>query len=386
MAKMIPARIDDGAATSERKVFDLIARDPGTKDWTVLHSLGLSRRRTGPFGEIDFVVIIPEQGIVCMEVKGGRVSSHGGEWTTMNRYGSTSKLNKSPFMQARESTFALKDSIGSHFGHSGESECPIGYGVIFPDVACPPITPEFERWEVIDHHDLRESISKHIMKIVHNRLRPHQRRGRVRLPTGPQAGSIRNFLRPDFDMVVAKSVTIERNEERLLSLTQEQYTRLDELEDNPRCLFRGSAGTGKTLLAVEKARRAAHDGKKVLLVCFNRLLARWLREQINGTGVIADTWHEVARRFILDSSIGDDFLEEERRAFESPDPASQRKLFDETYHEYAGLAVQEHIERGDRQFDMLVVDEAQDIFGNENRDRSNIQIPTCRHYRPKSDD
>ena len=185
------------------------------------------------------------------------------------------------------------------------------------------------------------------------------------MPTQSQSQAIRDFLRPSFDMVISKSLTMERIEERLFGLTEEQYARLDELEDNPRCLFRGAAGTGKTLLAVETARRAALDGESVLLVCFNRLLAGWLREQTEGTGIVADTWHEVARRFILDSSIGDDFLEEEDRAFKSADPDSQRGLFEETYHEYAGLALSEHIDRGGRPFDRLVLDEAQDILGDE---------------------
>ena len=330
-----------------------------------MHSLGLARRPMGPYGEIDFVLIIPGEGVICLEVKGGQVCCENGRWRTMDRNGNGAWLKQSPFMQARESTFALRDYIRDHFGRRDESECPIGYGVVFPDVACPPLTTEFERWEVIDHHDLRESINKHIMGIAHNRLRDFQSRMSVRMPTHPQSQAIKDFLRPNFDMVVSKSVTMEHIEETLLSLTEEQYARLDELEDNPRCLFRGAAGTGKTLLAVETARRAALDGDKVLLICFNRLLAGWLREQTKGTGIIADTWHEVAKRFILDSSIGDDFLEEESRAFRSIDPDSQRRLFEETYHEYAGLALSEHIERGGRPFDRLVLDEAQDVLGDE---------------------
>ena len=60
MAKMIPTQIDnEGISSAERRVFGLLESDPATKDWTVLHSLGLARRRSGPYGEIDFVVIVP---------------------------------------------------------------------------------------------------------------------------------------------------------------------------------------------------------------------------------------------------------------------------------------------------------------------------------------
>ena len=72
MARMIPAQIDDDVVSSaERRVFHLLATDPDTNGWIVLHSLGLARRTTGPYGEIDFVVIIPHEGILCLEIKGG---------------------------------------------------------------------------------------------------------------------------------------------------------------------------------------------------------------------------------------------------------------------------------------------------------------------------
>ena len=117
MAKMIPARLEcDDASAGERRVFALLERDPATTNWIVLHSLGLARRATGPYGEIDFAVIIPGEGLICLEVKGGRVSSEGGIWQTMDRRGHVAVLKKSPFMQARDSMFALRRAIVRHFG------------------------------------------------------------------------------------------------------------------------------------------------------------------------------------------------------------------------------------------------------------------------------
>ena len=353
---MIPAQLDDAVRSSaERRIFDLLNTDPSTSDWTVLHSLGLARRETGPFGEIDFVVIIPEEGIICLEVKGGRISSEGGKWRTMDRRGNVAVLGKSPFMQARESMFALRNYIISHFGEeSPESKCPIGFAVAFPDVGCPPATPEFERSDVIDSEDLRAPISASIKRVARNRLREFQRRSGVRYPTPSQIKSIRTYLRPDFDLVVAKAVSLGRIESRLLGLTEEQYDRLDNLQDNPRCLFEGAAGTGKTLLALEYARRADRDGSKVLFVCFNRLLGNWLRELTEGTGITAGTWHETVKRLIVASSVGEEFLEHERDAVESN---SLGTLFDELYPFYGEIALEEM----DELFDVLVVDEAQDL-------------------------
>ena len=134
MAKMIPAQIDDAVESSaERRVFELLAADPNTCGWTVLHSLGLSRRPSGPYGEIDFVVVIPNEGILCLEVKGGRVSCEDGVWKTVNRYGREAELKKSPFAQARDSMFALREMIIAHFGRERPRRVvPLAMGSYFP--------------------------------------------------------------------------------------------------------------------------------------------------------------------------------------------------------------------------------------------------------------
>ncbi len=369
MAKMIPAQMDsDGISMAERRVFGLLETDPATKDWTALHSLGLARRVGGPYGEIDFVVIVPAEGIICLEVKGGRVSCQAGVWQTMDRHGNSAALKKSPFLQAREGMFALRKSVVGHFGESAaESRCPIGCAVVFPDVTCPPLTPEFERSDVIDFDDLRNPISRSIMRVVRRRMREFRRRESDRHPTASEAKAIRRFLRPDFELVVARSVSIGRTEARLLHLTEEQYARLDELEANPRCLFEGAAGTGKTLLALEHVRRAERSGSKVLLICFNRLLGEWLRQQTKDMDVTAGTWHAIARRLILTSSVADEFAEQEREALERGNVGS---LFGELYPLYGEVALEEM----GAPFDVLVMDEAQDLGDRHTLDFLNLAI------------
>ena len=70
---MIPPIVDrQGTSPGEARVFSALAKDESTKDWTVLHSLCLGRHLTQVEGEIDFVVLIPEIGVFCLEVKGVR--------------------------------------------------------------------------------------------------------------------------------------------------------------------------------------------------------------------------------------------------------------------------------------------------------------------------
>ena len=238
---------------------------------------------------------------------------------------------------------------------------------MFTDVVCPPKSTEFERCDVIDHGDLKKPISKSLMRLARARLREHQRGRGPREPNASTANSIRNFFRPNFDLIEAKSVLIGRIERKLISLTEEQYERLDELEANPRCLFEGAAGTGKTLLAIEFARRASLNGQRVALLCFNKLLSEELKAKTDDTEIHAGTWHGLANDHILKSSIADDFQNEERQSKEKGD---RNYLFDEVYPTYHELALDEL----GAQFDVVVMDEAQDVCRNGHFESLNLML------------
>jgi hypothetical protein len=81
MARMIPPQFDQSTVSAaEKRIFHLLESDPDTSHWFVLHSLGLSKRRKGPYGEIDFVVLVPSGSVACLEIEGGRVSCKNGVW------------------------------------------------------------------------------------------------------------------------------------------------------------------------------------------------------------------------------------------------------------------------------------------------------------------
>ena len=257
--------------------------------------------------------------------------------------------------------FVLKGAIENKFGQgASESRCPIGYAVVFPDVTCPPVTTEFKRWEAIDCEDLEHSISQSILRLARNRLPERKTAAGERLPTASEVKTIRKFLCPNFDMIPVISASLERTETRLLRLTEEQYDRLDELEENDRCLFKGAAGTGKTLLALEYARRAGFAGSKVLLVCKNLLLGHWLCQQVeNMEGVTAGAWYEIAKDIIMggnDDSLKNEFQKQERE-LSGQGYTGQDKLYNELYPLYLASTLDER----EPPYDVLVVDEAQDL-------------------------
>jgi len=101
------------------------------------------------------------------------------------------------------------------------------------------------------------------------------------------------------------AVQFKEENQELLRLTEEQMVVLDSLAAHKRAAIEGAAGTGKTVLALEKARRLAKNGARVLLLCFNRPLAAdlrrqadWLRqaEGLATDGLRVETFHDLCGR------------------------------------------------------------------------------------------
>jgi hypothetical protein len=351
MARMVPPVVSAETPASERRVFEALKTASESTEWTVLHSLGFSSAWTGEFGEIDFVVIIPRVGIICVEVKGGTVAHDNGIWTTRRHDAPVAEiLKRSPFRQAQEGMWKLKHAIEAKFGHGSlEAKCPLGWLVILPDVACPPVTPEFTREEVIDQSDLTHDISARF-RAAPSIVQLANRRDLV----GPAQGTCRrilDFLRPNFERVELVSTHVWDAERRIQALTEEQYGVLDAIDENPTCLIKGPAGTGKTNLALECARRLSLAGKRVLLACYNRNLGGWLRGCVGkfGTQIAAGHIHGLLRDRISRSSLACDLP--------AHGEAEADELYGRLYFELGALAIYEIGER----FDAILVDETQDM-------------------------
>ncbi len=135
-------------------------------------------------------------------------------------------------------------------------------------------------------------------------------------------------------------------------LTKEQIRVLDLLKDTRRLLIRGCAGSGKTLLAVEKAIRLARDGKRVLLLCYNILLAEWLKTQVSreGAEIVVTHFHGLCEDAAQIAGI----------RFPVPtDPSELSEFFDN----HAPAILEQSIQAGaSRNFDAVIVDEGQDFL------------------------
>ncbi len=110
------------------------------------------------------------------------------------------------------------------------------------------------------------------------------------------------------------------------------------------------------MLALEAARREVREGRKVLLLCYNRLLAAHL------AGILASDAAGLSIRTcgvyqFFDSLIRRSTLDAEFRDRQAAVQSSE--LYQRVYPEYAALAA---LEVNAPSFDCLVVDEAQDMM------------------------
>ncbi len=355
---MIPATIHPRVRSgAERLLFDIIRDAPGTGDWVCLHSLGLARHATKRRGEIDFL-LLTRKGIFVLEVKGGGVARHGGVWRFTDRYGEVHEKHESPFDQASSAMFALENDMRQEF-HSDErrSRLLFGYGAMFPDIVFDETGCEADRQLLYDARDRRKPITEYI-----DRLAAFARKSDSRARYAPSEKDIQtlvNFLRPDFDLIPPLGVQADAIAERLISLEKEQYAVIDAWEqyNHPRVLVQGGAGTGKTLLALETAvREARKPNCDVLLICYNRLLARFLEENAKARhssgGIAVKSIYSLLNDLIGSSPLADEF--ESKRAI-----TDASKVCRELYPEYALLAL---VESKVTPVKSLIIDEAQDIM------------------------
>ena len=144
MARMIPPVIGDHVVSEgERLIFDALRTGAAAADWVVLHSLDVADHRAQVSGEIDFVVIVPRLGVVCLEVKASRsLEIRDGRW----RYGQTQTWDeRGPFKQAAVAMHSLRDLLAKEA--PGLSDIVFCSAVAFTHTSFEVTSPEWHGWQ-----------------------------------------------------------------------------------------------------------------------------------------------------------------------------------------------------------------------------------------------
>jgi hypothetical protein len=349
VARLIPSFVDDHTPPGERVIFGLLANGPD--DWVALHSLDLAPWNRNLRTEVDFVVIVPDRGILCIEVKSHtRISYDGERW-------SPPEIRRSPFKQAADGRFTfyrrLRD-IAPQFAHVPVVHCCIFSHATF-ELHQNMSVPSHEFMDARDLHALDTSTAfcANLAERVECSVREDANLSSLSSPLTP-AGveSLVSACVPVQKRRPGVRDEIRQREEAIeatLHVQQRPILSLTELND--RVCVSGGAGTGKTLIAMEAARRAAEKGDRVALLCFNRLVGAWMREELAERGELAPNL-VVGRAIQVLATMA-----------QVPIPETPSPSFWETQ---LPLLIEDRLTDPDfgstASFDYMVLDEAQDIL------------------------
>jgi len=347
MAKIYPERLpetvlNDPKRKAESVVYDALSEMDNA--FVVFYSVAWQSRKDGAArdGEADFVIAHPDLGILVMEVKGGGVSFNGmtGEWRTVDRKGIEYPI-KDPAEQAKRSHYTLLDKLAELPGWDRQRFLTIGHAVCFPHIYAlsAELKLNLPRDIIFDHDDVAE-MQKAILRTFDYYANKDRRAplGRDRLQL------VENLLARSFSISTPLGVELEQEDEKLIELTEQQMSILQLLRTRRRATIAGCAGSGKTMLAIEKARRLDAQGFNVLLTCFNVALADELQKRLPES-IVVTNFHALCKSMAQESG------------FSLRKPASEEEYNDVILPEELLNAAEEQ----GPQFDAIVVDEGQDF-------------------------
>ena len=239
--------------------------------------------------EIDFLIFDGEQTMICLEVKGGLIDYDGytSGWSQNKK-----KMEKDPDRQASSACHTLIKYL-----KNDAKKLNIGWALAFPNCSKPPHmghASDVPDAIILDEKALLSPIAA-IQQVINYLAEQHGRAG----VSSHLADDLIKQLTREIHFVQKVGYRLARDEKAIVKATEEQMDVLADLEVNTRCIIRGGAGTGKTLMAQEFAKRRCAQGDKVLLLFYNRSICNTVRYGLGRESKIkCATYDSLARELI----------------------------------------------------------------------------------------
>ena len=288
--------------------------------------------------EIDFLIFDGKKTMICLEVKGGLIDYDGytSGWSQNKK-----KMEKDPDRQASAACHTLINYL-----NNDAKNLNIGWALAFPHCSKPPHmgnASDVPDTLILDERALLKPLDA-IEKVISFLAEQHKRPG---LNSNQATRVIEQLIR-EIHFVQKVGYRLARDEKALIKATDEQMDVLADLEVNPRCIIRGGAGTGKTLMAQEYAKRRSTAGDRVLLLFYNRSICNTVRHGLGRESeIVCATYHSLARELIT-----------------AEDPTwwkAQNSKDEDFWESSVPLRLLDTDVRDSEKFDTIIIDEGQDF-------------------------
>ena len=280
MAIMIPSTPNEYVPESrEGDIFESLKKL--SDNYYVFHSLKIKKVTNNIYysNEIDFVVFNKYKGILCIEAKAGSVSCEQGVW-----YYASGVNMRNPFEQVESNKWKLSKRIEDICGSNVLKKCKILGAVWFPSLENSKLSKinlpiDATKEMILTAEDLVDPTKK-IESIFDIEMTKGVNKEKIITSLDKETANeiMQNVLCPKFKILPSKTFELDYKREVFSNLLSEQYNLLNYLEEQRSAVINGAAGTGKTMIAVEKARRHSINGDKVLFLCYNTKLREYLEK------------------------------------------------------------------------------------------------------------
>ena len=260
----------DFADKSEEVVWSALRKHLQPED-VLLHGIRFTDPTDGDV-EIDLILLIPSLGAIAIEVKGGFVTYADGGFSQSDA-DETRPIE--PIEQARKGLYALK-RFASHQPTWSRGELRAAWMASFPYTqVTAAMGPEGRRDTIIGADDLDSAYDMAVARLMDAALH-------TRVPAEGWVDDLVDLLRGAAYTPVEIVTRTALRRRRIDELTEAQENLLSFISPNSRYEVVGSAGTGKTWLATEQARRWAREGERVCFVTYGRGVARMVSDISDG--------------------------------------------------------------------------------------------------------
>ena len=248
-----------------------------SNEYIVFYSLNWNRKQKREilWGESDFTIFHPKKGIVVIEVKSGSIKLVEGQWEQQNIKNGYKIKIKDPMIQAERSKYTFLDLLRSDQRYKNyKIECAVWLTMVESYKQLGKLPPAYKIGNLLIKKDIEE-IEKSILRIFDYYELKEQS-----IYNKEDEKFVVRTLAPEFNIVPNISNIIEEAEYNFNRMTQEQSKLIDYLDCQRVASIQGGAGTGKTLLAIEKIKKLLENeetkNEKVLFLCFNEFLYNYL--------------------------------------------------------------------------------------------------------------